>query len=137
MVRSYFARFGLRLEQPDDPAHVNFVSDLMTWMAGSKAPIEQVLFDWFGGTLSSIRAKSSPIAEKYQSAEWQKLQQHIMAQPPERPERLSHAYFTNEKPCTMLIDEVEHIWSFIDRDDDWSVLADKIDEIGEMREALG
>lgn len=137
MVSSYFARFGLRAEQPNDQANINFISELMAWMTNTKAPMEQVFFDWFGGALSSIRAKSSPIAEKYQSAEWKKLEQHIIAQPPARPERLGHAYFANEKPCTMLIDEVEHIWSRIDRHDDWSVLADKIDAIGEMREALG
>ncbi len=137
MVIAFYKRLGLRADTPDDPAHITFVSDLMQWLSASKAPVEQVFFDWYGGALSTIRAKASPIVEKYQGAEWQKLEGHIKAQPPEKPERLNHAYFARNQPSTMLIEEVEHIWSHIDQDDDWSVLADKIAEIGEVREALG
>ncbi len=46
-----------------------------------------------------------------------------------------HPYFSGE-PCAMLIDEVEAIWSAIDRDDDWRPFHAKIAKIREMRDAL-
>jgi hypothetical protein len=36
----------------------------------------------------------------------------------------------------MLIEEVEAIWSPIAADDDWSLFEAKIEQIGQMREAL-
>jgi len=51
--------------------------------------------------------------------------------------RLDHPYFARERPCTMLIDEVEAIWARIAEADDWSALVAKLDEIGLMAEAYG
>jgi uncharacterized protein YdiU (UPF0061 family) len=48
----------------------------------------------------------------------------------------SHAYWSGE-PCSMLIDEVESIWSAIADNDDWSVMEAKVAKIREMGEALG
>ena len=137
MVEAFFARLGIRTDQPESVENAEFIMDLLRWMRLQNVPIEQFFFDWFGGALSSVRAKASPIAEKYQGYEWQKLAAHLKLQTPHRPERLSHPYFSREKPCTMLIDEVEFIWSRIGEDDDWSALEIKIADIGVMREALG
>ena len=49
---------------------------------------------------------------------------------------LAHPYWS-ETPETMVIEEVERIWSAIDRDDDWEPLSDKIAAIRSMGEALG
>ena len=46
-----------------------------------------------------------------------------------------HPYWRGE-PCTMLIDEVESIWSAIDERDDWGPFQAKIAVIREMGEAL-
>ena len=48
-----------------------------------------------------------------------------------------HDYWNGENPQSMLIDEVEAIWSAIDRDDDWSPLHDKITAIRQMGDAHG
>jgi len=137
MVEAFFARLGIRTDQPDNVENAEFIMDLLRWMREQEVPIEQFFFDWFGGILSTVRAKASPIAEKYQGEEWQALEVQLKSHPPERPERLSHDYFAREKPCTMLIDEVEFIWSRIDEDDDWSALEAKNADIGVMRDALG
>jgi uncharacterized protein YdiU (UPF0061 family) len=47
-----------------------------------------------------------------------------------------HAYWRAGEPCAMLIDEVEAIWSAIDRDDDWSVFEAKVATVREMGVAL-
>jgi uncharacterized protein YdiU (UPF0061 family) len=49
----------------------------------------------------------------------------------------SHAYWSDERPQSMLIDEVEAIWSAIADCDDWQPLADKIVAIRRMSDALG
>ena len=44
--------------------------------------------------------------------------------------------FWSGAPCSMLIDEVEAIWSAIDARDDWAPFHAKVARINEMREAL-
>ena len=44
--------------------------------------------------------------------------------------------FWSGAPCSMLIDEVEAIWSAIDERDDWAPFHAKVTRINEMREAL-
>jgi hypothetical protein len=46
-----------------------------------------------------------------------------------------HVYWHGE-PCSMLIDEVEAIWSAIDQRDDWSLFEAKIASIRAMGAAL-
>ena len=48
-----------------------------------------------------------------------------------------HDYWRREQPESMLIDEVEAIWSAIAERDDWSLLAAKVDAVREMGAALG
>lgn len=48
-----------------------------------------------------------------------------------------HPYWSDDAPCSMHIDEVEAIWSAIDRQDDWSALYAKVAAVRRMGEALG
>lgn len=50
---------------------------------------------------------------------------------------LSHDYWRDEAPQSMLIEEVEALWSAIDERDDWQPLIDKIAAIRRMGEAHG
>ena len=49
----------------------------------------------------------------------------------------SHPYWEDEQPQSMLIEEVEAIWSAIAQQDDWQPLQDKIAAIRRMGEAHG
>ena len=49
----------------------------------------------------------------------------------------SHEYWSDEAPQSMMVDEVEHIWSAIAEHDDWSLLEDKLAAIRRMGEAHG
>jgi len=51
--------------------------------------------------------------------------------------KADHPYFQGSAPCTMLIEEVEHIWDAISERDDWSVLESKIDAIETLKSAYG
>ncbi len=44
-----------------------------------------------------------------------------------------HSYFENEKPCTLLIDEIEAIWKPIAENDDWSLFENKLHAIRQIR----
>ena len=48
-----------------------------------------------------------------------------------------HPYWRGDRPQSMLIEEVESIWSAIDRDDDWQPLHVKVAAVRAMGEALG
>ena len=49
----------------------------------------------------------------------------------------THDYWNDAEPVSMLIDEVEELWSAIDANDDWAPLDDRILAIRRMGEALG
>jgi uncharacterized protein YdiU (UPF0061 family) len=53
------------------------------------------------------------------------------------PTDASHAYWTDERPQSMLIEEVEAIWSAVDARDDWQPLTEKIVSLRRMGEAHG
>ncbi|MEL7445962.1 MAG: YdiU family protein [Pseudomonadota bacterium] len=53
------------------------------------------------------------------------------------PTDVSHPYWDDPAPQSMLIEEVEHIWSAIDQRDDWSVLDRKVAALRRMGDAHG
>ena len=53
------------------------------------------------------------------------------------PTPADHPYWSEETPQSMLIDEVEAIWSAIDERDDWHPLYDKVAALRRMGEAHG
>jgi uncharacterized protein YdiU (UPF0061 family) len=132
LMDAFFRRLGLKRTGPDDMA---LVGAFLAFHEARRPPFEQVFFDWFCGADARARAARSPIAELYDEADFAEAKRLMLAAAPERPERLSHAYFEGHRPQTMLIDEVEAIWAKIAEHDDWSGLEAKIAAIGAMREA--
>lgn len=130
-----FRRLGVA-PSDDRDADLAFISDLMRWMARSKAAFEQVFFDWFGGAESETRADGSPQSDLYAAEDFAPLRRRLCARRAVAPERLDHEYFRRARPATLLIDEIESIWSQIDQGDDWSAFAAKLDDIAAMRGAL-
>ena len=46
-----------------------------------------------------------------------------------------HPYFMEKYPCTLTIEEIESIWSYIDEADDWSIFESKLEDIRFMAAA--
>jgi uncharacterized protein YdiU (UPF0061 family) len=115
---------------------MEFINAIYQFMYNSKVGFEQFFFDWYGGLASYDRAQESPDAEKYTIYEFTKLQTKFKNYRATNPERLSHNYFKNNRPCTLLIDEIETIWSHIADNDDWTAFDAKLEEIEDMRQAL-
>lgn len=130
---AFHKRLGLKRLGGD--ADLQFITDLFGWLQASGAPFEQVFFDWFCGEVSAERAENGRIADIYDGEGWAGVRVGIGAREPDRPERLTHPYFSRCKPRTMLIDEVEAIWAPIAESDDWSAFETALAEIAALREA--
>ena len=109
---------------------------LYQFLQESQVGFEQFFFDWYGGEASAERAGRSPEAEKYDAQSFGTLRRMFESCEPIDRETLNHRYFQHERPCTLLIDEIESIWDAIAQNDDWSRFEAKLSAIDEMRNAL-
>ena len=93
--------------------------------------------DWYGGAISTGRAESSPVAERYRGPHLWVLRGDLAKYHPCDEANLDHPYFQQDAPCTMLIDEIEALWDAIADSDDWSPFERKIVQLRTMADALG
>jgi uncharacterized protein YdiU (UPF0061 family) len=93
-------------------------------LATRQMPIDHFFFDWRGG--------ERPGGETYSDSAFAALAEAIG----ERRGSRDHPYWSDEAPCSMLIDEVEAIWAAIASDDDWAPFEAKVASIRRMGEAL-
>ena len=132
--QSMLGRLGLELKTPEDD--VALLQSLTKFLFESQVGFEQFFFDWFGGSLSEVRAEQSPEAVKYAGQYFDDLKTRFDQYAPRAAARLETPYFKSGQPCTLLIDEIEGIWDRIAENDDWSALEDKLAQIEQMRQAL-
>lgn len=98
------------------------VRTLERTMRATEVAIDRLFFDVFGGALP----------DSYGSA-WDDLRAALAPYAPRKPR--DQAYWQGG-PCSMLIDEVEAIWSPIVEADDWSRVHAKVAAIRAMGDAL-
>lgn len=132
--RRLLAVLGLR--QKDDAVDLDLLKSLFGWMGETRASWPQVFFDWFGGPASEDRAGRSPLSGLYAAPAFEPVRRALLEHAPERPERLSHAYFQNERPVSLLIEEVEALWDHIAERDDWGPFHAHMERIETARQAL-
>ena len=129
-------RLGLA-SSGDDAQDEALVDALWGFLDASRAPLEQALFDLYGGRAADERRRRSPSADLYAGNAFDPLQAALDAMPPRADLRLDHPYFARQTPCTMLHDEVERILAAIAAADDWSPLDAKLADIAGMAQAYG
>ncbi|QLC23872.1 YdiU family protein [Parasphingopyxis algicola] len=95
----------------------------------SDVTIDRFFFDWRGGQ----RRGGSPADPAYDDDAFAAVAE---AMPAYRAASPRHAYWSDPDPCSMLIEEVEAIWSRIDEADDWQPLTAKVEGIRRMGEAM-
>ena len=134
MVTALCRRLGINPDWTDAPI---MAEALFKAMRESACDFESVFFDWFGGDAAAKRAKTGQRKRLYTSASWQAASDLLAHAPMAEGVNPDHAYFQDDDPQTMLIDEVEAIWAPIAEHDDWSVLADKIHQIHRMAAGYG
>ena len=105
-------------------ADLPLVSAALVALRSQKVGIDQFFFDWRGGR--------APPGDIYTAEEFAELRQCLDG----RQRLLSHPFWTDEKPCSMLIEEVEAIWSAIAEADDWAPFEAKIESIRRFGDAM-
>ncbi|MEP9401517.1 protein adenylyltransferase SelO family protein [Sphingomonas silueang] len=104
----------------DGPLHDATVRALVA----SKMPLDDFFHAAFGGWLP-------------EGEEWTPFEEVRARLSDYRPRKdRSHPYWSDPRPCSMLIDEVEAIWSPIADTDDWGPFEAKLAAIRRMGEAL-
>jgi serine/tyrosine/threonine adenylyltransferase len=118
-------------------ADIELVSAIYAFMQTTTCSFEQVFFDWYGGVASNMRAGQSPIAGLYGSEAFAAVRDHLSSYTTVDMQKLAHPYFVQDKPCTLLIDEIETLWAAIAERDDWTPLTAKLADIQLMAAAYG
>jgi len=134
VTMAYLERLGVAPKGGEEDH--DLVRAVMDFLEQSRMPYQQFFFDWYGGAESTHRAAKSPEASYYDSAEFSVLRKKLRAYQAAEWVELEHDYFQNERPCDMLIEEVESIWAPIAVSDDWTLLNNKVNEIRQMGKAL-
>jgi uncharacterized protein YdiU (UPF0061 family) len=96
---------------------------------------EPFFFDWFGGEASEDRALAGPRGALYADEALIELRRQLAGFEPDRPQRLTAAYFQASEPQELLYDEIEGLWASIAESDDWAPFEAKIAAIRAAGEA--
>ncbi len=123
-------RLGLAPLEHDDDQHLSGLC--WDFLAASGMPYDRFFFDWYGGSASAERAAASPNAQHYAAPSFQTLRVELGRRSATHPGALAKPYFQRKEPCTLVIEEVERVWSALAERDDWTPFTQKIADIREL-----
>ena len=124
LVEALLARLGVEPAGAD--ADRPLAAALIEALQSREARIDRIFFDWRGGR--------DPGDEAYPAEPFRELAGRSKGA--RNPAARAHAYWTDDAPCSMHIEEVEGIWAAIAERDDWSPFEAKIAAIRRMGEAM-
>ena len=101
----------------------------------SEIGYDRFFFDVYGGLAREEKFLAGESAAHYVGEGWKVLRSLLELYTPVPPAKNGSTYYDGAAPCTLLIDEIESIWSAIDHADDWSPFNEKISQIRAMRAA--
>ncbi len=130
-------RLGLRPDRSDSERDQKLTAAFYGALRQSKAAYERTFFDMIGGA-NEARLRKSPQADLYEYDVWKSAIAALREREPTdgAMRSLENSRLPNE-PETVLIDEVEAIWTAIAEDDDWSAFHNKIAAIRAYGRELG
>ena len=131
-LQLFFQRLGVA--PGSEEQDVLLAEAVFTFLENSNVGYEQFFFDWYGGPSRAAHADAGPAASIYASEAFAPVRAALAPYSPLKP--VDHPYFSGKAPCTLLIEEVEQIWSAIDERDDWAPFNAKIQAIRQMGQAL-
>jgi serine/tyrosine/threonine adenylyltransferase len=106
------------------------VGTIETGMIETGVDFSRFYFDWRGGQ----QRRASPADGDYAGDAFAPFRVAVAAYAPAGP--LTHPYWSDAIPCSMLIEEVEAIWKPIADTDDWGLLFAKIESVRRMGYAI-
>jgi uncharacterized protein YdiU (UPF0061 family) len=120
-------RLGLKSNGVMDSALMEAV---YVFLSESDVGYDRFFFDLYGGASRFEKLFAGPTKHFYVGREWDALRALLELYQPVTAE--ISPYYASEAPCTLLIDEIESIWSAIAQNDDWSPFSEKISQIRAM-----
>jgi uncharacterized protein YdiU (UPF0061 family) len=129
LVSAILARLGIR--RTGEELDTQLLVAIETALAAKTVEIDRFFFDWRGGR----RRAPSPADPAYREPPFEEFVR-LIGDHEGLPGSTAHAYWNDEAPYSMHIDEVEAIWSRIDEADDWSALNAKIKAIRRLGDAM-
>ncbi len=129
LVAAFCARLGVRPHE-DNEEDIRLLAAIEAGLSAKTVRIDRFFFDWRGGR----RRASSPADGEYDGGSFAEFRSRIAAYQPSV--KLQHPYWSDPRPVSMYIDEVEAIWAAIDGGNDWSVFYGKIAAVRRMAEAM-
>ena len=114
------ARLGLTPRDLDED--LQLIAAIEAALARQTLTIDRFFFAWRGGAPESVPDDLAGLAT-------------LLAPYAPVPGARAHPYWSDPEPCAMHIEEVEAIWSAIDRDDDWGPLYAKVAAVRRIGEA--
>lgn len=127
ITKSVLARLGLAANGDTDAA---LLAAVYAFLEESGVGYDRFFFDLYGGLAREGRAISGEAKEHYVGPRWVELRTILELYEPASD--VTPAYYDGDRPCTLLIDEIESIWSAIAEHDDWNPLERKIAQIRDM-----
>ena len=116
----------LGVEKRDPQSDRELAAALLKALETRTTTIDRLFFDWHGGR--------DPGENSYPGEAFRALAAKLIGR--EREQLPSHPYWSDPKPCSMHIDEVEAIWEAIAERDDWAPFEAKITAIRRMGKAM-
>jgi serine/tyrosine/threonine adenylyltransferase len=126
--RAILRRLGIKPK--DEPSDLALMQAMESALEATGLPLDRFYFDWRGGR----RRRPSPADATYALPAFETFTKAIEAYAPAAD--TSHPYWSDPEPCSLLIDEIEAVWSAIDERDDWAPFHAKVAAIRRMGEAL-
>lgn len=124
--QAFLNRLNLKSQAPE--SNSKLLSQFFSMMQDNSLSFEQVFFDF-----NSKRLLHHPSVLSRYELIGKDLLQMLEKFEINRKEIQSHPYFANEKPCTLLIDEIERLWKNISDDNNWSPFENKLQSIRNFR----
>ncbi len=116
-------RFCARLGVVENAGSAAMIEAAVRAMSETATPIDRFFHDWRGGDPRD--------GAPYAGAAWAPFRDAVAGASPVEGAK-AHAYWSDEAPCSMHIEEVEAIWDAIDKADDWTPLHAKVEAIRRM-----
>jgi len=134
-TRLLLGRLGLASADPD--ADEMLAEALWDFMGQTQIGFEGCLFDWWGGELGAAKALQGPRGAFYRLPEFAGVRQLLAQRAPTHAEKLALPYFQAPEPVSLVIEEIERVWTAIDQRDDFAPFTKTIGEIRSAGAALG
>lgn len=111
---------GVQSESSEDNQRT--LAHTMQFLENRRVPYDQFLFDWHGGVAAEEKAKTGPNTKFYDGEDYDAFKDALSAHKPIAHDVIDPAYFEDGVAASLHIDNVESLWSHIDKEDDWDPL---------------